>query len=60
MLQNLLDRRVERVEAVQRERLGRPEAPSGRDIGAVMAQDAVRERDEALGRQLGDAGGAVA
>src|SRR5215210_7123315 len=56
VLERALHARVERVEAVQRERLGRAEAPAWGGVGAVVAEHAVREREPAA---LVEAGGAL-
>src|SRR3954452_4408706 len=45
VLEGALDARVERVEAVERERLGGAEAAARGGVGAVVAQDAVRQRE---------------
>src|SRR4051794_21583041 len=45
VLEGALDARVERVEAVERERLGRAEAAARGGVRAVVAQDAVCERE---------------
>src|SRR5688500_11863114 len=45
VFERALDARVERVEAVERERLGRPEAPARRALGPVVGEHAVRERE---------------
>ena len=55
VLECALDRGVERVEAVQRERLGRAEAAAGRGIGAVVAQDAVLQRQPPREGERGEA-----
>src|SRR5690242_15310563 len=47
MLDRPLDPGVERVQPVERERLGRAEAPLRRRFGAVVGQDAVRQREPA-------------
>ena len=51
VLQRALDGRVERVQAVQRERLGRAEPAAGRGVGPVVAEHAVQEREPALRRE---------
>src|SRR5215211_1512211 len=45
VLQCALDRRVERVEPVQGQRLGRSEAPPRRRVGPVVAEHAVCQRE---------------
>src|SRR4051794_41512809 len=45
VLERALDRRVERVEPIQRDRLGAGEPVPGRRIGAVMGQHTVGERE---------------
>ena len=47
-IERALDARVERVEAIQRERLGRSEAPARRGLGPVVAEHAVQERQPAV------------
>ena len=47
VLERALDARVERVQPVQRERLDAREAPAGRGVGAVVAEHAVLEREQA-------------
>src|SRR3954468_15549964 len=48
VLQRPLDARVERVEPVQRQRLGRAEPTARRGVGPVVAEDAVRQRQPAV------------
>src|SRR3954470_5102453 len=55
MLQRALDRGVERVEPVERTRLGRAEAPAGRGLRAVVGEDAVRELEPAIVGQVAGA-----
>jgi hypothetical protein len=43
VLQRILDRRVEGVEPVERERLGRTETAAGQGVRAVVRQQAVDE-----------------
>src|SRR5450755_287762 len=57
VLEHALDVPVEGVEAIQRDRLGRGEAPAWRLLGAVVAEDAVQEREAALVVELGGAVG---
>ena len=45
MLEGALDPGVERVDAVQGQRLGRAETPARRRVGAVVGEDAVGERE---------------
>ena len=52
VLERALDGRVERVQPVERERLGRAEAPAGRGLCAVMGQHAVQQRDAPLRREV--------
>ena len=47
VLERALHARVERVEALQRQRLNALEAPARRGVGAVVAEDAVLERERA-------------
>ena len=51
MLERALDAGVERVQPVQRERLGRAEAAARRRAGAVVAEHAVQQREPALARR---------
>src|SRR6185436_3767596 len=55
VLERALDARVERVEPVERERLGRSEAAVGRGVRPVVAQHAVQERQAALRVEPGHA-----
>ena len=60
MLQRALDRRVQRIQPVERQRLGGVEAgrsptahPARARIGPVVGEDAVQERQAAFGRKFG-------
>jgi hypothetical protein len=44
VLERALDRGVDRVQPVERERLRRTESPTRQRLGAVVGEDAVRDR----------------
>ena len=48
MLQGALDARVQSIEPIQSQRLGRPKPPPRRGVRPVVAQHAVQERQPAL------------
>src|SRR5215211_335190 len=51
VFQRALDAGVERVEAIERERLGRAEAPPRRGVGPMVAEHAMQQRDASLRRE---------
>ena len=54
LLERSLDRRVERVQPEKRQRFGRGEAPARDDVGAVVGEDAVAQRERLAGGDPAD------